>query len=282
MRSAQCLVVALLGLALFAGTAFAKELSYYTEKVQQQLTRKNLTSMMDVTRLLKDAGASFQQALTAQPTLAERMKPGESLRVMVGVYQFDAVYAAAFGQKGKVVEALRAQNLVIDRLNLRGKIDLSAIFPNELNRMLKNPETATFSEIVDAYAKNASRFKDLMKEPVGFETIESSLYGFLLEGLYVITQAVMQMNYDPRLKSVLAAAERDMRMAIGIYATFDNDEDYAKYVDPESYNERGERLAWLSQIFDLIARKKGDLTKSEADSAARLIARKRAEIVPAK
>jgi len=278
MKSLRFLALALVMLVLAAGTALASDIEQYKTNVQSALTKDKITSMMEVAKLLKQYGASYQQPLTSDTALAGKLKPGEALRVMIGMYQFDAVYAAAYGRKKDAVGFLEARARLVDKMNLRGRLDVSALFPQKLDTLLKNPDGATFDDIVQAYAENAAKYEEMMNDQVGFETIEASLYGFVLEGLYVTSNSLLTSGMDPELMQVVGHVVPLIQPALSLYESFTSVEHYAMYVDPDNFLERTERAAWLKIIMKMIIDKKAKLTEKQVKAIVEIVSKERAAI----
>lgn len=279
MTILRTFVLASLALVLACGPLRADELAKYQDKVAAALTKDKITSMMALAQVLRDAGASYQDAYTVPTVLAQRYQPGESLRVMIGVYQFDALYAASFGRKKQAVDFLAARSKLVDKMNLRGQVDVSALFPKKLDAMLKNPESATLDGLIKAYADNAGMYREMMDKQIGFETIEASLYGFVLEGLYVSSSSLLASGMDPEVMTVVGHIVPLIQPAISLYESFTDLDNYATYVDPDNFLEVSERAAWLKIIVKMIADKGGKLTEKQVRAIAEIVTKERAAVL---
>lgn len=279
MKILRTLVLASLALVLACGPLQADELADYQDKVAAALTKDKIQSMMAMAQVLRDAGASYQDAYTVPTVLAQRYQPGESLRVMIGIYQFDALYSASFGRKKEAVDFLAARTKLVDKMNLRGQVDVSALFPKKLDAMMKNPESATLKGIIAAYAENADMYREMMDKQIGFETIEASLYGFVLEGLYVTSNSILASGMDPEVMAVLQHVVPLIQPAISLYESFTDLDNYATYVDPDNFLEVSERSAWLKVIVKMIADRGGKLTEKQVRAIAEIVTKERAAVL---
>lgn len=279
MSILRTLFMAGLALVLACGPARAAELDQYKASVQAALSKDKITSMMELAKVLKSGGASYQDAFTMPVDLARRIQPGEAQRVLIGAYQFDALYAASFGRKKQAVDFLAARSQLVDKMNLRGQVDVSALFPKKLDAMLKNPESATLDGLIQAYADNAGLYTEMMDKQIGFETIEASLYGFVLEGLYVSSSALLASGMDPGLMGVVQHMVPLIQPAISLYESFTDLDNYATYVDPDNFLEVSERSAWLRTIVKMIAARQGKLTEKQVKAIVEITAKERAAIL---
>ncbi|BBD07713.1 hypothetical protein [Desulfovibrio ferrophilus] len=280
MKKSICKVfVTLMLLAAFATPALASmSLDYYVSEIQKLLTEKRINSMMDVTRALKQGGASFQKDLALPTGLAKTVKSGESAGIMVGMYQFDAVYAVAFGRKKDAAGYMQAQDQLMNRLNMRGQLEVSALFPPAFKKLVKTPDKISFEEVVKAYAANTENYTILMQAPGGFDVVEDSLYGFIVEALYVVSNAIILSDYDPTLTALLADTTPVIQPVLDFYEAFTS-EDYAKFVDDENFLEQGQRAGWLKMLLKMIISKKDNLTEKQVRAVASIAARERATVI---
>ncbi len=262
----RCAILTLVCLLLAPNPAMAKSIDYYAGQVEQIMTGKRITDMMGVAMRLKEAGGSYQQDLTYP--LEAGIHDAEAMRVLIGVRQFDALYAAAFGKRQDVALFLKAQEALILKLNLKGRVDVSAVFPPELNWMAREPDKVDFHDIVAAYADNASRYTNLTADPAGFDVIADSLFGFAVEGLYVIGLHAIQAEGEPAMAELLNGMEPCLEALGRLYGTFEDSRDYAAYVDPDMFLEKGSRLGWIRQVAEFIQRSGSDLSIHEITAIA--------------
>ena len=248
-------------------------------EAKEIITEQGLTDMMSVTMRLKEAGASYQKSL-AYPAKARLGDDAEARRLLIGVYQFDALYAAAFGKKKDVSEFLKAQSDQVMKLNLKGRVDVAAVFPPELNWMLREPDKVDFDDIVTAYADNLPRYEELAKELPGLNVLSDALYGFVVEGLYVSGQSILDTGSDPRMKRVINALRPALEALTQLYASMEYAPDRDS-LDPTELLSQGARRGWVKELTDLVVRKQGDLSDNELAAIAAYAVEQRKNIMPA-
>ncbi len=264
----------LIGLAclLLAATPFNEldkdqKMERIAAEVNEAITKADITDMMSASMRLKEAGGSYQEALT-YPMDTRFADDPEAMRVLIGVRQFDALYAAAFGKKQAVTSFLKAQNDLVMQLNLKGRVDVAAVFPPELNWMVREPDKVDFKDIVAAYADNIDRYNEMGKDPAGLDVIGDALYGFVVEGLYITGQSVIQAGSDPQMMRVINGMAPSLNALTHIYKIMETDKDYAAYVDPAQLLDQGARMGWVKELADMITRKGGNLSGSELQAIA--------------
>ena len=272
----HCAIFVLACLVLAPVTAAAEDIGHYADQVERIMTGQRITDMMDVAMRLKQAGGSYQQDLTYAP-VAGTPDP-EAMRVLIGVRQFDALYAAAFGKRREAARFLKEQNDLILKLNLKGRVDVSAVFPPELNWMVREPDNINFDDIVAAYADNASRYKDLTADPAGFDVIADALFGFVVEGLCVTGLHAIQAEGEPGMQRLLQGMTPSLEALAELYGSFRDSRDYSAYVDPDRFLEKGSRLGWIRQVADFIKKSDGDLTIHEITAVAGFAAVQRRQL----
>ena len=239
-------------------------------EVNDIFTKEGITDMMSVSMRLKEAGGSYQQDLT-YPLDAKFQDFPEAMRILIGVYQFDALYAAAFGKRQEVARFLKAQEKQILELNLKGRVDVAALFPPELNWMLREPDKVDFKDIVAAYADNLSRYEKLAEDPVGLDLIGDALYGFVVEGLYVSGQSVLQAGSDPQMMRVINGMSPSLEALTRLYEGLERNKDYAALLDPDQIMDnldQSARRGWVKELANMIAQKGGSLSGNELAAIA--------------
>lgn len=272
--------VTLTAILALTTAAAATEIGTYGPVFKKAVSEANIKSMLDVTKTLKKAGASYVPGLAMPPALARKTESGESMRMLLGMYQFDAVHAAAFGRKAEAVEALKAREELVDRLNLRGRFDASALFPKALDDMLTDPESVTVDAVIQAYVDNAGLYENiLLSGQEGAELIEASLYGLALEGIYAVSQSLAVTGVTPQNKMLIQEMAKLLEPISSIYSSFTSVDEYARTVDPHGFLELGERNGWMRMVLNLIKQRKGDLTTQQIETIADFVAKERAEVL---
>jgi len=263
-------------LVLFGGTQALAETDTqaYIEQAQNILSQKNIRNMMDVSKTLKEYGASFQQSLLLPPDLSADLGPGQSVHLLIGAYQFDALYAASFGRRNQAAKAIKAMGDLLNRTNMKSIVNTSALFPPELNWMLREPDKVNIDEVIDAYAANAPKYKDIMADKTGFALVLDSLYGAIVEGLYIATSSAVLMGDHPSTNNLLAEFRSNITLLLDLYGVFEDDAVYAASVN-SSFLERSQRVGWLTSMANFLKKNKGKLTMNQIKSVNRFVSKER-------
>jgi len=264
-------------LVLFGGTQALAEpdTQAYIEQAQNILSQKNIRNMMDVSKTLKEYGASFQQSLLLPPDLSADLGPGQSVHLLIGAYQFDALYAAAFGRKKDAAKAIKSIGTLLNTTNLQSIVSTAALFPPELNWMLREPDKVDIDEVIDAYAANAPKYKKIMADKHGFDVVVDSIYGGLIEGLYISTRSAFIMNNPVAANKILNEFQDNIGFVLGLYNIFEDDMAYADSVDGFLFLERGERVGWLQSLADFLKANNGKLTMEHIKAIGRFVTKER-------
>ncbi len=264
-------------LVLFGGTQALAEpdTQAYIEQAQNILSQKNIRNMMDVSKTLKEYGASFQQSLLLPPDLSADLGPGQSVHLLIGAYQFDAPYAAAFGRKKDAAKAIKSIGTLLNTTNLQSIVSTAALFPPELNWMLREPDKVDIDEVIDAYAANAPKYKKIMADKHGFDVVVDSIYGGLIEGLYISTRSAFIMNNPVAANKILNEFQDNIGFVLGLYNIFEDDMAYADSVDGFLFLERGERVGWLQSLADFLKANNGKLTMEHIKAIGRFVTKER-------
>ena len=268
-------------LVLFGGTQALAETDTqaYIEQAQNILSQKNIRNMMDVSKTLKEYGASFQKSLLMPPDLSAELGPGENTNLLIGAYQFDALYAAAFGRKKDAAKAIKSMGTLLNTTNLQNIVSTAALFPPELNWMLREPDKVDIDEVIDAYAANAPKYKKIMADKEGFDVVVDSVYGGLIEGLYIATRSAFIMNNQAAANKLLAEFQDNISFILGLYNIFESDMKYAEAVDAPLFLERGERVGWLESLAEFLKANKGKLTMEHVKAIGRFVTRERMRLL---
>jgi hypothetical protein len=274
MSMMKRLVVIVSLLLLVSGTGMCADMQTYVDQAQKILSAKNVRSMMDVAKKLKEYGASFQPAMLLPPDLPDRVETGRNIHLLIGAYQFDALYAASFGRRNQAAKAIKAMGDLLNRTNMKSIVNTSALFPPELNWMLREPDTVDIDEVIDAYAANAPKYKDIMAEKTGFALVLDSLYGAVVEGLYIATSSALLMGDHPSTNNLLAEFRSNITLLLSLYGVFEDDAAYAANVD-SSFLERSQRIGWLTSMARFLEKNQGNLSMNQIRNVNRFVSKER-------
>ena len=269
------LVVSLL---LLASSGMCAETQDYIDQAQKVLSQKNIRSMMDVSKTLKEYGASYQQVLLLPTDLSQNSYQKTNAHLLIGAYQFDALYAASFGRKDQAAKDIKAMGTLLNTTNMKSIADTSALYPPELNWMLREPDAVNIDEVIDAYAANAPKYKDIMASKQGFALTIDSIYGSMVEGLYIATRSAVLMDDRTAANSILNGFQNNINLVLNLYAVFENNLDYADSVDV-LFLERSQRVGWMESLAEFLTMNKGNITMEHIKAIGRFVTRERMRLV---
>ena len=266
-------------LLLFSGVGVCAGTQVYVDRVQKILSEKNVRSMMDVSKALKEHGASFQGSLLLPAGISGDLDQGQNVHLLIGAYQFDALYAASFGRTEKAVAAVKDIGVLINTTNLATNAKTSVLFPPELNWMLREPDAVDIDDVIKAYAANAPNYKHLMADRYGFDIAIDSVYGGMIEGLYIATQSAVAMGDSVASNALLDEFRANIDLVLSLYRVFESDVEYANNVDEQMFLERSQRLGWMESLAGFLRSRNGKLTMGNIEAIGRFVARERAELL---
>jgi hypothetical protein len=157
---------------------------------------------------------------------------------------------------------------------MKSIVNTSALFPPELNWMLREPDTVDIDEVIDAYAANAPKYKDIMAEKTGFALVLDSLYGAVVEGLYIATSSALLMGDHPSTNNLLAEFRSNITLLLSLYGVFEDDAAYAANVD-SSFLERSQRIGWLTSMARFLEKNQGNLSMNQIRNVNRFVSKER-------
>ena len=141
--------------------------------------------------------------------------------------------------------------------------------------MLREPDKVDIDEVIDAYAANAPKYKKIMADKHGFDVVVDSIYGGLIEGLYISTRSAFIMNNPVAANKILNEFQDNIGFVLGLYNIFEDDMAYADSVDGFLFLERGERVGWLQSLADFLKANNGKLTMEHIKAIGRFVTKER-------
>ena len=218
--------------------------------------------LMKKVDLLKEAGLSYQKSLTAPLEEVTACKDQEGLRILLGMYSFDANYAMVFGKKKEFLETKEAiVSQVLNRLDTRDKLRITTIKPELLKDVLDDPENmkkrdALFNNLqtnFDTLGKQADSDDEVM------DLLVDSLYGYLIQGVYVVCELALNNESGDKMIALFNSQAQHLETFDAVFDTFKDPEltEMVEYV---------ERDPLLDGIKDLIKNKKGKLDRHDIET----------------
>jgi len=221
----------------------------------------NIAEMMKNVKLLKDAGLSYQKSLAIPLEEVIDCKDQEGLRVLYGMYAFDANYAMVFGKRKEFLETLEVINSQMqDRLDVRVKLQITHIKPELLKDLLEYPENV---EKREAWFKNVqanmdAMFKQAAGDPEVMDVLIDVIYGTVIQGLYVSCELALNNEFGDKMIALFNAQAQRVEKFDVLLNTF-KDPELIKMV------KLVERDPLMDDIKDLIKSKKGRLNRQDVE-----------------
>jgi len=221
----------------------------------------NVVEMMNNVKLLKDAGLSYQKSLAIPLEEVIDCKDQEGLRVLYGMYAFDANYAMVFGKRKEFLETLEVINSQMqDRLDVRVKLQITHIKPELLKDLLEYPENV---EKREAWFKNVqanmdAMFKQAAGDPEVMDVLIDVIYGTVIQGLYVSCELALNNESGDKMIALFNAQAQRVEKFDVLLNTF-KDPELIKMV------KLVERDPLMDDIKDLIKSKKGRLNRQDVE-----------------
>ena len=273
-------VIVAVVLCLTARTVCAEDkaqvLKQASEKFEAVVNESAIRETMEKVGLFKKAGLSYQPSLVVPVEGVVGCKDDEQLRMLMGMYTFDANYALVFGRKQAFAAANELLNDIPDRLNLRGKLKFKTFTPDELKKVLDNPDDPANR---DLYAKYVStNIHDMIEasksDPEMLPPYLDLSYGAIIESLYVACKlALAAGTNDQRLVTLFneqAARVDKVRQAL---------EAYAANPELDALVKRSQREAVLKPVAEILKTNRGNLTEPDVVTILSWIEPERTKVV---
>ncbi len=252
----------------------AQVLKQAADKLEAVASESNLRELGDKLGEFKKAGLSYQPSLVVPVEGVISCKNDEQLRILLGMYSFDSHYALLFGRKEEFAAAIGLRNDIPARLNLKGKLKIRAFTPDELKRILDNPDNPANRDLYIKYA--AATVHDMLEATKSDESMLPVFldvaYGGVVESLYVASKLALAAGTGPKLVGVFneeASRLDSAHQALAAYAG-----------DPEldAIAKRSQRERVLMPIAETLKVKKGNLTEADVTKILSLIEPERSKV----
>jgi hypothetical protein len=219
---------------------------------------------------LKDAGASYQQALTAGERDLSVYTTQKQQAAMSGVYTFDAGYAALFLRKKELGSFLEA------RKNLNEKIGFTMPLSPKMKNLIENPESIRdFNVWADALDEAADKLLTSgIVSDKQLNTLVDMVYGMIVEGIYVVTESIALADYPPQMLELMNHQHDRIDSFIKLLNTFRGDEAFETAVAFDS------RFDLIGDIHNLMVVSR--FTQREVDGIRNIIGPERQAILDGK
>lgn len=226
--------------------------------------------------LFKQAGLAYQPSLMAPLTGVIACKNAEQMRVLYGMYTFDANIALVFGKKKEYVETqqLLRQELT-DKLKLSDKLQVQGMTAEELKKVAENPDDPANRELFIKYAfANIHAWIALSaSDPEVMHLMVDSFYGATIQGLYVSCKLALGAGGGEKLVALFNEQASRLDKADQIVGAYAGDRELSVLVDKD------ERQKVLKPIIALLQEKKGNLAEADLKKILAQVEPQRAALV---
>jgi hypothetical protein len=250
----------------------AQELS---ERLAAVSDESQMRQAADNVAVFKKAGLSYQPGLAVPVEGILGCKDREQMGMLIGMYTFDANYALLFGRKQEFAAANGLRSEIPDRLNLRGRLKFQTFTPDELEKVLDNPDDPANRELYIKYA--AALFHDMSEASKGDQEIlgvfMDSVTGALVQGLYVACRLALAAGTGERLVAVFNEQASRLDMFHQTLAAYAGDPEL------EAVTKRSHREALMRPVSEILKTKKGNLAEADVARILSLIEPERSKVV---
>lgn len=238
----------LVGLVI-AGTALSVLAFEITDdlrlRLQQRIEEIETTppKMSDMMTALREAGASYLPEIVA-PADADKYQSAERRRLITGVYIMDLTYATTFNQRKPAAAYGQAIYQLLDQLG----------FPNpgmerQYREALADIDQPGGEEQLQELLRKQDEdinWQEKMKTPEGAAFVVDSVYGFLIEALYLTGEISAASNYNADYLQYIANMRESFLAYKDILKQFEQD---AATADLMAFNER---VQFITSILDVL------------------------------
>lgn len=284
MRKLKALtaLLAVLALTLSAGAALAADkaqvLKDGADKMESLICEAEGAAMTKKVGLFKEAGLAYQPSLTVPVTGVIACKKAEQLRVLYGMYAFDANYALLFGKKK---EFLGAQALVRkeipEKLKLAGKLKVKGMTAEELKKVAEDPASPASRELYMKYVlANIHEFIAMSaKDPAVMDLMVDSFYGAAVQGLYVSCKLALGSGGGEKLVALFNEQATRLDKANQLIEAYAGNKELLAMV------EKDQRQKVLGPALALLKEKQGNLSEADVKKLLALVEPERKALVKA-
>ncbi|MBF0360844.1 MAG: hypothetical protein HQK49_07525 [Oligoflexia bacterium] len=176
-----------------------ESLAKLNEETMKILTKKEIHSMIDYPKLLKEYGITYQSDLIVDKNLYTKLK-GCQLQQYAGMILFDIMYSASFNKLQEIANGLHTLEAIVKILDLRSHADLKGNSLTALKKLSTEPEKLDFTEVFDQLATDAvAQIPTFMSSKVTAHYMLDVFYGYSLEAIHLLGY-FHKTNYNVKLK----------------------------------------------------------------------------------
>ncbi|MFH1057740.1 MAG: hypothetical protein V1797_03540 [Pseudomonadota bacterium] len=282
MRKSVLSLLAALVLVLAAGAALAADkaqvLKDGADKMEALICEAEGFAMTKKVELFKEAGLAYQASLTVPVKGVIACKSKEQLRMLFGMYSFDANYALLFGKKKEFAAAqAMVRKEIPEKLKLAGKMKVKGMTPDELKKVAEDPTSPANRELFMKYViANIHDFiAQSAKDPAMMDLMVDSFYGAAIHGLYVSCKLALGAGVGDKLVVVFNEQASRLDKANQLVEAYAGNKELMALV------EKDQRQKVLGPALALLKEKKGNLSEADVKKILALIEPEHAALIKA-
>lgn len=189
-----------------------KEVKDRTEKIENIFF--NIPSPMETTKILRDAGATYELDLPNNPDGVDNYQTISEQALNMGIYGADLNYASVFDQTTETMLYLRCAK------SLGGELGVEQVFDEEtIDRIENNLEIDDSMQVIisETFWKMDSFLKEEQRENISSLIVA----GGWIEGLYLSTQLAHRSPENQDLKKRIAEQKYSLANLIGLMESYE-------------------------------------------------------------
>jgi hypothetical protein len=234
-----------------------------------QAIEKEGPQMGEVMAALREIGASYVPELVA-PVDVDKYQHMGRRRIMSGVYLMDLTYASTFGLREPAARYGQAVYQLLDQVGFP-QPDMERRYREALEQIDLPGGDERLRQLAQEQDKSKI-WQNKLQTGDGVELVADSLYGFLLEGLYLTSELCALSNYDPSSMAYVSYIRESFQDYNKLLYRLGNSPEFAASV------EKHERLNFLASILVILG-DKPVIAPAQLDALRPVISKARQEII---
>jgi hypothetical protein len=233
-------------------------------------------ALMKNVSIIKKAGLAYQTELVVPVDGVIDCKSKEQVRVLMGMYMFDANYASVFGNKKQFLASRKVVTEdIVDKLDIPALRKLRALTPARLKKVSEDPgQPANREALLSNWRKQFDKqIKLAAKDPELMDVYVDAWYGAAIECLHISCKLALASGLGDAMIALFNFNANKLVKIDEVLQAFADDKKLADMV------ERGERKQVIDPIVKILNDKKGNLNKDDVAKILAIVEPVRAPLV---
>ncbi len=235
-----------------------EELEAFVEKTFEY----PIPTSFEVTKMLQDANASYQDYIANSPSSVEKYITEWQKALNLGVYGADLSYASTFDKQQQTVEFLNASKRLIDELNISTAFNKS--LANRVESNLENKDSLILI-VTESFYTTYNYLNQNGEEKTSLLVVAGSV----IEGLHITSKLIEASNYNKELMAILASQKAQVQKLTALLEAHSADDKVMKVLP---------FLRYVNLFYEQIG-EDGEISEGQFKDISTSIAEMRAEIV---